>query len=137
MEELTELIFKYFVNVGIPIILSVVGFYVSKAIKAFEKKTKIDISSNVENLLRNLAEESVQYVAERVADELKHSNVTKRISGSGVQKLNAAVDFLMDRIELDMPEERMTRYQAGKYVEAALNRIKKEDAKLYGDNSVG
>lgn len=124
MEELMNEFTKFCVNVVLPIIGTIASYYVMVLIKKFETKTNIDINLRTEGLLMGLAEQGVQYAAERSKFHMKQ--VGKEWTSH--EKLTSAIDFIMKRVDLSMPETKLDKFQVEEYITAALARIPGEGA---------
>jgi len=104
-------------NVVVPALVGLTGILVTMLIRKFEKITGIKLKAEQHAYVRKLAEESVQYVAEHSASEMKSgSTVTSKM------KSRKAIAKLMK----DVPE--LTKSQADEAIHAALARVQGQGA---------
>lgn len=122
MLELSELTYTVFINVLIPIITIVIGYYTTKSIKKFETKTSMQLNIETETFINNKAENAIQYVGELAAQHLK-----KKMKMSSNEKLIHGINFLMENINIEIPKK-LTKKEATQYIESALARTKGEGA---------
>lgn len=97
----------------IPLLVSVVGALLSIVLVKIKEKLNLNISEEKEEWINRLAENAVQFVAEKTAAMLKINS----ISFTSNEKLETAIAYLIARVP------KLTRDQADQYIHAAIARI--------------
>lgn len=104
-------------------ILAVLASYLTiKAIKYFEKKTKIDIPATTEKALFDWADQAVGYAHEKSHQVLKKTG--KKLDGN--EKLGLATNFVLELVKKHKLDE-MAETKVKDYIEAKLGTKRLEE----------
>lgn len=118
-----DLMYEIFINIVLPVVVTVVGGVVTKAVMKYDKKIKLELNQKTHEIIKEGAELAVMYVAEYSAKEIKKGN---KITSD--KKLDRAVTLTKKFAEKYGDGKRINTVTAEKYIESALMTVKGEGA---------
>jgi hypothetical protein len=118
-----ESIYEIFITVVLPAVSALIAGIIVKVILKYEKKLKLHIDYETQQLIKDAAEQAVLYVGELSAKKLKEG-----VKLDSETKLDRAVSFLDDFINKNVDIKRLNRVTTEKYIESALLLVKGEGA---------